>query len=186
MKTTKYFLILLITSILTSCSTDDNPVPVNEEEVITTLKLTLTPQGGGTEIVFQTQDLDGDGPNAPVITVSSLNANTTYIGSIQLLNELENPADNITLEVEEEDEEHQLFYTLTGNSNIMIDYADQDSNGNPVGLNIILSTGDAGNNTLTVTLRHEPNKDATGVSAGDITNAGGETDIQTTFNFTVQ
>ncbi|HBK71516.1 MAG TPA: type 1 periplasmic binding fold superfamily protein, partial [Flavobacteriaceae bacterium] len=35
-------------------------------------------------------------------------------------------------------------------------------------------------------LRHEPNKSASGVSDGDITNAGGETDIEVIFNITVQ
>ena len=92
MKTTKYLFLLLMTSFATfSCSTDDdNPTPVNEEEVITTLRLTLTPQGGGMPIIFETQDLDGDGPNPPVVSVSSaLAANTTYNGSIELLNELD-------------------------------------------------------------------------------------------------
>lgn len=188
MKTKKYLFALLTISLLTlSCSSDDDPILVNEEEVITTLRLTLTPQAGDTEVVFLTQDLDGDGPNAPVTTVSSpLAASTTYIGSIELLNELEDPAENITLEVEEEDEDHQLFYTLSGNGNVSISYTDQDSNGNPVGLNIILDSGDPSTNSLTVTLRHELNKSASGVSDGDITNAGGETDIQTTFNFTVE
>ena len=35
-----------------------------------------------------------------------------------------------------------------------------------------------GHGQFTVTLRHEPDKSAQGVSAGDITNAGGETDIE--------
>ncbi|MBT8324921.1 MAG: type 1 periplasmic binding fold superfamily protein [Winogradskyella sp.] len=188
MKSITYVFILALISVLTlSCSSDDDPTIVNEEEVITTLRLTLTPEQGGTDIVFQTQDLDGDGPNAPETTVSSpLSASTAYTGTIQLLNELESPAENITLEVQAEDEEHQLFYTLSGNGNVSITYTDQDSNGNPVGLNIVLNSGDASTNSLTVTLRHEPNKDAVGVSDGDITNAGGETDIQTTFNFTVE
>ena len=37
-----------------------------------------------------------------------------------------------------------------------------------------------------MTLRHEPAKDASGVAAGDITNAGGETDIEVTFDVTVE
>ena len=42
-----------------------------------------------------------------------------------------------------------------------------------------------GNGTITVILRHEPDKDASGVSNGDITNAGGETDIEVVFNVEV-
>ena len=40
--------------------------------------------------------------------------------------------------------------------------------------------------SYTITLRHEPAKTATGVSGGDITNAGGETDIEVVFDVTVE
>ena len=52
--------------VFAACSDDDTPDPVNEEEVITTMTVTLTPVGGGTAITLRSQDLDGDGPNAPV------------------------------------------------------------------------------------------------------------------------
>ncbi len=42
-----------------SCSSDDSK-PVNEEEVITTVTVTLTPVGGGTPVVLTSRDLDGD------------------------------------------------------------------------------------------------------------------------------
>lgn len=189
MKTIKNFLILFMTiGLITSCSDDDDPAPVNEEEVITTLRITFTPQGGGAQVVFQSQDLDGDGPADPVISVSGqLVTGTTYNGSVTVLNELENPAEDITLEIMEEDEEHQFFYQLTGGAGPTIGYDDMDADGNPVGLDIILTTGQTNTiNVLTVTLRHEPNKDAAGVSDGDIANAGGETDIEAVFNFTIQ
>ncbi|WP_298901988.1 type 1 periplasmic binding fold superfamily protein [uncultured Psychroserpens sp.] len=189
MKTIKYlFISILSLATFTNCSSDDdNPPPVNEEEVITTLRVTLIPQGGGDTVTLETRDLDGDGPNAPVVTVSGdLAAMTTYAGSVVVLNELEDPADNITLEVQEEDEDHQFFYTLSNNSGVTVAYTDQDADGNPVGLAFTLTTSAAStNNTLTVTLRHEPNKSASGVSNGDITNAGGETDIDASFPFDV-
>lgn len=176
------FALLIFT--LFSCSNDDNPAPVNEEEVITTIKVTLV--NGGNTITLQSQDLDGDGPNAPIVTVSGdLAASTTYLGSVKFLNELENPAEDITAEVEEEGVDHQLFFDLT-NSLGTITYNDVDDNGNPIGLEFTLVTGSAGSGTLTVTLRHEPNKEASGVSDGDITNAGGSTDAQVTFNLTIQ
>ena len=97
MKTIKLLSILFISSLVfISCSDDDDPIPVNEEEVITTMTATLTPTGGGTAIVLKTQDLDGDGPNAPVITVSnSLAINTVYTGVMEVLNETESPAEGI-------------------------------------------------------------------------------------------
>ncbi len=61
-----------------------------------------------------------------------------------------------------------------------------DVNGNPIGISTIVTTNGASTGTITVTLRHEPNKDASGVSTGDITNAGGETDIEVIFNVEVQ
>ncbi len=183
MKTIKILTLVLITVVFSACSNDDDstPAPVNAEEVITTLTATLTPQGGGAAITMQTRDLDGDGPNAPVITVSGdLAANTVYNGSLALLNELEDPADNITAEVQAEDDEHQFFFSATNNIGT-IAYTDMDGDGNPVGLTFTVTTTTAATGNLTITLRHEPNKSATGVSDGDITNAGGETDIEVTF-----
>ncbi|WP_411895019.1 type 1 periplasmic binding fold superfamily protein [Winogradskyella sp. A2] len=184
MKTIKHLLILFLSiGLFTACSDDDDPAPVNEEEVITTMTLSLQAVGGGTPILFQSRDADGDGPNAPVVTVSgSLTANTTYGGSIVFLNELESPADNITAEVQAEEEEHQVFYSFNGASGTTINYNDSDMNGNPVGLSITLASGDAATgNTLTVVLKHEPTKPNDGTAIG----AGGETDIEATFTYDV-
>jgi hypothetical protein len=182
----KYILVFstVIAMTLTSCSNDD-PEIINEEEVITTLEVTLIPQGGGTTVTLVSRDLDGDGPNAPVVSVSgALQANKTYAGSVKVLNETETPAENITLEVEEEGDEHQFFYTFS-NSIATVAYTDQDKNGRPIGITFNLTTTSARIGNLTVTLRHEPNKTAAGVVAGNITNAGGETDVEATFNLTV-
>ena len=188
MKTLKIsFLALLASLFIISCSSDDdNPDPVNEEEVITTLRLTLTPQGGGADVIMLSQDLDGDGPNPPVVTNADLTAGVTYNGTVQVLNELEMPAENITLEVAQEDDEHQFFYEFTGSANSSFAYTDMDGNGDPIGITITLTAGTASTgNTLTVTLIHEPIKDAAGVSNGDIANAGGETDVEVTFTYNV-
>ncbi|WP_299109607.1 type 1 periplasmic binding fold superfamily protein [uncultured Winogradskyella sp.] len=190
MKTFKYlFLSILSLSILVSCSSDDdNPDPVNEEEIITTVRLELTPTTSGETVVFQSQDLDGDGPNAPVVTITgNISASTVYDGEIEFLNELEDPAEDITLEVLEEGDEHQVFYTFTsGNAGSTVIYNDQDEDGNPIGVDITFNSGVAStNNTLVVVLRHEPSKTASGVSDGDITNAGGATDAEVTFTYDV-
>ncbi len=170
--------------VISSCNPDDPVVP-NEEELITTLIYTLTPTGGGAEVVLRFQDLDGDGGDAPIISTDTMAANTTYTGEITLLNELVNPADSISNEVAEEDEEHQFFF-LHDLNDMTIDYADVDGNGNPIGLATDLVTINAETGQLTIILRHEPAKDAAGVSDGDITNAGGETDIEVTFDVVVE
>ena len=96
------------------------------------------------------------------------------------------PAEDITAEIAEEDAEHQFFFAASSGLNATVAYGDQDDMGNPVGLSSVVTTGDASSGTMTVTLRHEPAKDASGVSDGDITNAGGETDIEVTFDITIQ
>ena len=186
MKTYKFLIAILLTgTFFTSCNNDDDstPDPVNEEEVITTLTVTLTPTTVGPNIVLQTQDLDGDGPNPPVVTVSGdLTAGTTYTGTVVFLNETETPAEDITEEVEEEAEEHQVFYTPGGGLDVTTAYTDTDADGNPVGLQFTLTANTAGSGNLTVTLRHEPTKP----NDGTLSDAGGETDISATFNVTIQ
>ncbi len=170
-----------------ACKKDEpeDPIIPNEEEVITTLILTLNPDGPGNPVVLTFEDLDGDGGIAPTISGGVLDTNTTYNGSLELLNELENPAQDITEEIEEEAVDHQFFFQPSDNI-LSVAYDDMDANGNPIGISTILTTTEAGIGTLTITLRHEPNKEAPGVSTGDITNAGGETDIEVTFNVEVQ
>lgn len=177
-------LTLSTTMVFISCGDNNPEIPVTPE-VITTLNYTLTPTGGGTAITLSFVDLDGDGGNAPVITGGTLNANTTYTGTLELLNESLSPIEDITLEIEEEDEDHQFFFQ----SNIVglaINYADQDADGNPVGLTSTLTTGTAASGNITVTLVHEPMKSAAGVSDGDITNAEGEIDIEVSFPVNVE
>ncbi len=125
MKRCSMYALLAIAMI--GCSDDDAaPLPVNEEEVITTVILTLTPESGE-QVVLTTIDLDGDGPDEPETTVSgSFSENTQYQGAVRFLNETETPAEEITDEVIEEADEHQVFYTISEGLNIQTTYEDQD------------------------------------------------------------
>ena len=178
------FLLTAVLLLITSCSKDDPEVP-NEEEVITTLRYVLTPNSGGMTVSMTFQDLDGDGGNAPIITGGELAANTTYNGTLTILNETATPFEDITEEIEEEGVEHQFFFS-SSLATLSVNYNDFDMNNNPVGLTTAVQTGAPGTGDLTITLRHEPNKNAAGVISGDITNAGGETDIEVTFPISVQ
>lgn len=183
MKTIKLLPALFLATLIFSCSDDDTPpAPVNEEEVITTMTITLQDPIGN-EIELKTYDPDGNGPTEPAVTVSGpLSVATLYAGTIELLNETESPAEDITEEIAEEADEHQFFFNLSGGLNAETEYVDFDSNGNPVGLTFVLATTNAGSGTFTVTLRHEPNKPNDGTLSG----AGGSTDIETTFSLTVE
>ncbi|MEP3210815.1 MAG: type 1 periplasmic binding fold superfamily protein [Maribacter sp.] len=185
MRKIKFLSLLALTGFLfMGCSEDDNgPEPINEEEVITTIQVTLNPDSGGTVITLSSQDLDGDGPDAPVVEVSgNMVAGTTYTGNILLLNETETPPENITAEVEEEDDEHQFFYTVGAGLDLTTEYVNFDGDGNPLGTQIRVTAGAPSTGTLTFTLRHEPKKP----NDGTLTDAGGETDIAQIFTITVE
>lgn len=181
---------LLATVSFTSCSKDDKETKaVNEEEVITTVTAVYTPVGGGTAITLKSKDLDGDGANAPVVTVSgSFEKNKTYNGAVTYKNELANPVVDITLEIIQEAVDHQLFYQKTGTLNAFT-YATTssnfDKNGKPVGLQSVFTTTNAASGNITITLRHQPNKNGANVSSGDIANAAGSTDAEVTFAISV-
>lgn len=162
-----------------SCKKDD-PEPVNEEEVITTFTVTLTPNGSGSNVIMKFFDEDGSGSIAPVKTVTgSFTANKTYTGVVTIANETVTPVANITEEVEEESGDHLLCYTVNG-ANITVAATDHDANGLPVGLNTTWSVGAAGNGSVKIVLRHQP-----GVKTGDCPGAG-DSDVEVEFNFEIE
>lgn len=176
---------MLSTLYFISCDSEDPEVP-NEEELITTLIMEFQPEGGGSVVTFSFRDLDGDGGESPTVSTSALLDSTTYEVSIQLFSEIETPVEDITEEVIEENLEHQFFYALSPDVDAEISYNDLDDSGNPLGVETILKTLGASAGTLTVTLRHEPDKNASGVADGDISNAGGETDIEVSFDLVIE
>ena len=168
---------------LNGCSKND-PQPINEDELITTVTTTL--KNGSETISLQYKDLDSDGPYEPSVNVSgNLKAATSYIGTVSFLNETTNPIGNITEEILTEGVDHQLFFQAPSATGTFA-YADQDANGKPIGLQFTLTTGATTTGNLTITLRHQPNKSAAGVSTGDITNAGGATDAVVSYPIVVE
>ena len=170
-----------------SCSNNDDAQPVNEEEVITTVTITLTPQNlFGLPVILTSNDIDGNGPIAPVITTTgTITQGETYTGNVSLLNILTSPVTNISAEILAEGDEHQFFFNAPGIGAFA--YTDQDVNGRPIGLEFTFTaSANAQSGNLTVILRHDPIKTAEGVAAGNIANAGGETDVQVVFPITVQ
>lgn len=168
---------------------DDHGHGPGEVELITTFKITLTPQGGGSSLTVQFQDLDGEGGNAPVVDKIVVDAGTVYDGMIQELNELESPPEDITVEIREEAEVHQLFFeTLGGFAPATVAYADKESDyvtntgaDHPVGLKFTLTVpANARNGQLRVSQSHYDAGPKDGVTPSD------ETDIEVTFEVEVR
>lgn len=170
----------------------------NENEVITSVVLTFTPTAGGAARVFTFNDEDGDGGAAPTIDTIGLTDGASYTATVKFENRLETPAEDITVEVADESDQHQIFFTGTGvsgpasgtaNAALVHTYADADANGLPIGLsNSFTAHGGSGN--LIVTLRHMPPVNdqpaktaaaATTVRDSGFATLGGSTDAQVTF-----
>ena len=183
------FLLLLALSI-TACRKEKPTAPPSggqpvEQELITTLILHFHSMDSSEHKMFTFRDLDGEGGQPPTIDVEQLTAGTVYHVHVEVLDESQTPVMDITQEIEEEGDHHQFFYHVSG-VGITIAYDDEDEYGLPIGLRTLWMVGDAGSGTVVVSLRHDPDKLAPGVGDGDITNAGGDTDIEVDFPVTVQ
>ena len=181
------FIPFILMPLLFVAGCEKDPEPINEEELITTVILTFSPDDSlKIEKTMRFSDTDGPGGNAPVITSDTLDINTQYNLALSFLDESTPVSNNINLEILAEAEDHQVFYTIGNNVYLTVSYADTDANGFPIGLKATAETGAAGSGTMRLSLIHLPNKTAQGVSAGVIDNAGGETDVEVNFTVIIQ
>ncbi len=178
------FLILVSTLVLVSCKKDK--VEGNDEEVITTLQLTFTPNGGGAPLTFQYDDPDGPGGASPTKDEIVLSPSKTYAVTLTLLNKTANPVDNITTEIEAESDAHRFYFDHTLGGNLLISGLDVDPNGVPLGLSSSWTTAAAATGTTTITLRHYPGNPPN-KAIGDLVNSSKSgTDIEVVFNTRIQ
>jgi hypothetical protein len=193
MKSIRYVLpLFLVIALVTfsGCSDDDAPPVENQEEEITRVTATFLNLDDDTEVVTAVWfDQDGEGSGAPVIDDIMLKPNTPYFLTLSLENTLETPAEDITIEVEEEGDEHIFFFGFTdglfmdpsGDGNIDtrsddMNYVDLDDNQQPVGLETTWITDEAGTGTFRVILKHQPD-----IKSATSTSADGESDVDITF-----
>lgn len=178
----KYGTILIAMSvvlILFACKKDNDlpklPPPINEPELITTVKLTFTDSANTSNVKsFAFIDLDGDGGNQPsVFDTIQLKVNTTYFVEIELINDITKTI--LNSEIAEEKNDHLFIYSPQ-NVNLNVHITDLDTNTPPLpfGLKSTWRTGAASNGTLQVLLKHQP-----GIKDG--TEAPGETDVDLSF-----
>jgi hypothetical protein len=184
-KLTRTFLAMILGSTLfTACKKDE--IEENDNEVITTMKLTFVPVGGGSSQTFQFRDADGPGGAAPTQDQIILAPSKTYNVTIQLLNETVSPPDDITLEVEAESEAHRFYYEPIAGSNITIAGLNNDPNGVPLGTTSIWSTGAVATGKVTVTLRHFPGTPPGKEKSDPVDSPKSTTDIEVVFDSKIQ
>ena len=196
--------ILFSLLLFTSCDdVDHDHDHDHDQEVITTVVLSFTDGSGTDPQTFEWADPENDG--SPIVDDIVLTAGNSSSVSIAFLNELEEPAEDLTEEIADEADEHQIFFTgsavqgpATGtNAEAIVEhsYADEDSSGLPLGLQNTLATLGTGSGELVLTLRHMPLENGASVKtagvAEDVANGGfesigGDNDVQITFAIEVQ
>lgn len=179
------YLILISLLFLAACKKDKKdtvttPPVQNEEELITTFRITFTDAAGiQPTVTAEFVDLDGAGGNAPtVFDTIRLKANTTYNAGITLLNQSVSPEEDLTIEVQEEDQDHLFCFSPTGTLNLTISRTDSDGT-YEVGLLSSWVTQAISTGETTITLKHQP-----GVKNGQCD--PGETDIELTFHTIIE
>jgi hypothetical protein len=172
----------------TACNKDKVVNPeVTEEELITTLKLTVTNSNNVSHsFVYRIQNGFGSTVQGSIqIDTIRLSPNEVYSYSLQVLNEADNASEDVTEEVISEKDEHLFFFTsspATGAGSMAQSDGSTDNAGHPFNQSGKLTTGAAGSGSLTLTLLHEPtDKHGTSTAA-----AGGDTDAEGTFPVALQ
>ena len=172
----KLFLLALSFGLLLSSCKKDEPEPVQDNEFISTMRLTFTE--GSNKLIYSVKDLDGDGGKPPVSDVIKLLPNKTYSLTTEFLDETKSPIVNLTSEIEKESAEHLIVFESPA-SLLTITRTDKDSKNFEVGLKSTAKTAAAANGTLKVTLRHQPEVGGKPVKNG--TSSPGTTDFEGNF-----
>jgi hypothetical protein len=172
-------LLLVFSLSLTSCKKDKQNA--NEEELITTVKLTFTETGTGAVTNYTFKDLDGDGGSAPTLYEDIVLApSKTYNMALTVSNESVSPAEDITSEISAEGTDHQFYFQPSG-ANVTVSNLNTDGSGLPLGLTSTWTTGAVSNGTVKITLKHKP-----GIKASGDAVTKGDTDIELTWVTRVQ
>jgi hypothetical protein len=167
-------MIIALSTTLSSCKPDKHDH--DGQETITTLKLKLTPTGSSAQEVFTFKNLNGVTTKDTVV----LSSGSSYIATLEVLDETKSPAEDITVEIAEEKNEHQFFFVTSPTGLVTFSNFDKDSNGKDVGLISTFTTTSVGKGTLQVVLKHLGEDPKT----GNITN--GESDLDVVFEVVVQ
>ena len=179
---TTYLPAIAILAVLFSSCLKEALEEENEEEVITTLKLTFVPEGGGTNLVYAFDDPDGPGGVLPTQDSIILAPNKNYNVTLQLLNRTLTPPEDITEEVAAEPEAHRFFYIVGAGSNIAVSGLDNDPDGVPLGITSTWTTTTAAaTGTVKIVLRHYPGNPPDKAATDPVNSPKSSTDVEIDF-----
>lgn len=187
--------LLMFLVVAVSCNDDDYPPLENQEETVTRVRLSFTNLEDPTDsVTAQWLDADGEGSGDPVVDDILLRTGTPYTLKLSIQNTLETPVDDITSEIRSEADEHKFFFSFTsgiftdpaGDGNVdqyddPVNYADQDTNGLPLGLSTDWTTGDPAEGNFRVLLKHQPD-----IKSATSTSTDGESDLDVTFSIRIE
>ncbi len=181
----KYYSFLAI-FLLISCVHGEDFEPSDDNELITTVKLTFTPQEqntGDTPLVFYWKDVQGDGIVDRLDPIE-LNSETQYDLKLELFDETKSPKEDISEDIEEEADVHLFVYKVLPASLMKVSIKDRDNNGLALGLRSDVKTSSKGYGKLRVQLKHQPPVNGRRIKNGqeDI----GSTDVDVEFNLIVK
>jgi hypothetical protein len=164
-------------------STDEHTNLDEENELITTVSLTLIDSASNDTFRYTWKQLGGPGTTITVDTIKLI-PNRTYFGSTQILDESKTPVFNVTEEIRADANHHRFVFTST-TPNVRVNILDFDTHLPPIelGLSYTIYTQNAvgGSHKLDVVLRHytESSPKTDGLTAGS-------TDISVSFPMVLQ
>ncbi|GAB1858270.1 hypothetical protein MHTCC0001_31070 [Flavobacteriaceae bacterium MHTCC 0001] len=190
MKTTKFlFGTLFCLALVTSCSDDDTPKSIEEEEAITKLVLTFTNEIDDTDTVVLTWNDDNENEEVEAsekTVVGEFEAGEVYDAAIELFNKDEDFLDEDILENQASIDAHFFVYATT------LDFTMARADGteatrtdnNKLGVKTTWTAGAAGTGSISIELHHESpsvsDNDGFGTAEGD------DTDIAISFDAEIQ
>ena len=185
MKTIRLLAMSIFTvALLASCSNNDDPEEVVEEEFWTEFTMTFTnTQDMNDTVELRVVDADGEpGPIAPQLTVNgNFTANAVYNAELTLMNTVENE-DVLNDDIIPEKDEHFFTFAVNG-INLTMVRASNDivrTDGEKLGVNTTWTAGTASTGgTIQIRLVHEPVTVSDSDEFGSTT--GGSEDINVTF-----
>ena len=196
LKNIKSYIFIASILIITACS-DDEPEHIHEGEVITKVTLTFTNLAdSSTQTIIWEDDHEGEdghdhgddddhGDEGAHVEID-LAPDSSYTVAIKFENTSDpDNIEDVTLEVINEADEHQVFYEIVGLDNLTIESADDDETdgeGNRLNIKTTWTTTAAASGDVIAYLIHEPTS-KTGTTRDDF---GGETDVEVDYEVHIE